>query len=485
MKNRTSLTIVISLLVCTLTAGAFAQTLPSKDSTLDARPSDLQSSAQAENANGQCPYKVVPGDKVYLQIKNVKLRSDNLPLYPYFYVYAKNGENWQYNNKTSSLEGKQICETVKFPSYFLFYFDNTYQDYYITVHSERHYGKQIVAQGEQFNIKPILQWATPGNVGKVYPQELKISKGNTIKIRLKEIRKNRYYYFEIVSYKITTIDDEYKKYLYEDYKSWLRWSDTYLYFYDDDKIFKPATKKTPDYTELSLKRYNASQREILLKCTKDRKLTIALENKIASEKYEGPLDSIDLLTNDVRKQLNDCMQKFPKEPAKWIVKCVSKQGSEIEFGFAGIPRHYILDAIVIPLGNSIRANPVYGNGYAPKFYIEIFKKGETKPKKYWDKSQGWIVKLNIPEPIVVREGMGEEFTIKIEDWFVPPYTAYKGNKPIHTFLNLKDTDLKKQQLVQKLPLANLPSTAMKVQVHDMENQINNLDSLRLYLEIQK
>ncbi len=470
MKNRTSLTMVISLLVCILTTGAFAQTNPSvlkpEDSTLEARPSDLQP-AQVGNANGQCAYKVVPGDKVYLQIKNVKLRSDNLPLYPYFYVFGMKDGSGVLVRKTSSQEGYQICTKVPIPSRFLLYFDNTYDEHFINVYSD--YGDQLVARGVKFKTKALLNWAkNTQNAGKIYPNPLEISKGNTIKLKFDYSKKDRYYYFEIVSYEITNLDKQYVKYLHDSYKT---------------KLSLNSTEFTPEKIDIGsnsvpLLTFN-NKSEVLLSCKPNLKYVFTAKNSL------GVIDTIELFTNEVVKQLNDCMQKYPYDRTKWVVKCVSKQKSEIELSFAGIPRHYILDAIVIPRGNPIQADPVYGNGYAPKYYIEIIKKGETKPKKYWDQSQGWIVKLNIPEPIIVREGMGEEFTIKIENWFTPPNSPHKGNKPIYTFLNIRDTDLKKRVLVQKLPLATLPSTAIKVQVHDMENQINNLDSLKLYLEIQQ
>ena len=337
MKNRTSLTLVISLLVCTLTAAAFAQTLPSKDSTLDARPSDLQSPAQAENSNDQCPYKVVPGDKVYLQIKNVKLRSDNLPLYPYFYVYGKNGEDWKYISGTSSQDGFQICPKVQYPSSFQFYIDNTYKDYYIDVHSKWFYGKELVAKGVQFNTAPLVAWAkNPQNVGKIYPTPLEISKGNSITLKYDYSKRERYYYFEIVSYKITNLDNEYKKYLYEAYQTWLLTkqngvADNWLYYYKGDKKFSPAIDNAQDYADIAQNRYNKEQRELLFPCTEGNnvKFLFSFHGK------EYSLDSVELTTEDVVKQLTDCMQKYPDDPTKWVVKCVSKQNSEIELSYAG------------------------------------------------------------------------------------------------------------------------------------------------------
>ena len=472
MKNRTSLTLVISLLVCSLTAGAFAQTNPSVlkpgDSTLEARPSDVQL-AQAENANGQCPYKVVPGDKVYLQIKNVKLRSDNLPLYPYFYVYGKNGDNWEYIYGTSSQDGNQICNPVKYPSKFQIRLDSTYQECFINVFSKRYTGDKLVARGTVFKTDKLIEWAKkPDNKGKIYKEPLEISKGNTIRLKYDYSKSDRYYYFEIVSYKITNLDKQYIKYLHDYYET---------------KLFLNSAKFIPDKIDIGsnsvpILTFN-NKSETLLSCKSNLKYVFTAKNSL------GIIDTIELSTNDIIKQLNDCMQKYPYDRTKWVVKCVSKQKSEIEFGFAGIPRRYILDSIVIPPGNPIQADPTYGNGYAPKYYIEITKKGDLKSKKYKDESQGWIVKLSIPEPIVVREGMGEEYTIKIEHWFDPPKSPLKGNKYIYTFLNIRDTDFKKRVLIQKLPLATLPSTAIKVQVQDMENQINNIDSLKLYLDIQQ
>lgn len=336
MKNRTSLTLVISLLVCTLTAGTFAQTLPPEDSTLEARPSDLQS-AQEENANDQCPYKVVSGDKVYLQIKNVKLRSDNLPLYPYFNVYGKNGDDLKKISGTWSQDGNQICEKVEKPSSFLFYFDNTYQDYSIDVHSKWHKDDQLVAKGVTFNSAPLIQWAkNPQNAGKIYPTPLEISKGNTITIKFDYSKKDRYYYFEIVSYKITKIDNEYKKYLYEAYQTWLLTKqngveDKWLYYYKGDKKFNPATENAQDYTEIAQNKYKKEQRELLFPCTEGNnvKFMFSFDGKVYS------LDTVELTTDDVINQLNDCMQKYPDDPSKWVIKCVSKENSEIELSYAG------------------------------------------------------------------------------------------------------------------------------------------------------
>lgn len=339
MKNRTSLTLVFSLLVCTLTVCAFAQNsqvLPPEDSTLEARPSDLQP-AQAENANGQCPYKVVSGDKVYLQIKNVKLRSDNLPLYPYFNVYGKNGDDLKKISGTWSQDGNQICEKVEKPSSFLFYFDNTYQDYSIDVHSKWHKDDQLVAKGVTFNSAPLIQWAkNPQNAGKIYPTPLEISKGNTITIKFDYSKKDRYYYFEIVSYKITNIDNEYKKYLYEAYQTWLVTKqegveDKWLYYYKGDKVFNPSSGNAQDYAEIAQNRYNKEQRELLFPCAEGNnvKFLFSFNGK------EYCLDTVNLTTEDVIKQLNECIQKYPDDPTKWAVKCVSKQKSEIELNFAG------------------------------------------------------------------------------------------------------------------------------------------------------
>ncbi|MBQ3350113.1 MAG: hypothetical protein IJG38_06905 [Thermoguttaceae bacterium] len=338
MKNRTSLTLVISLLVCSLTAGAFAQTNPSvlkpEDSTLEARPSDIQL-AQEENANGQCPYKVVPGDKVYLQIKNIKLRSDNLPLYPYFYVYGKNGDDWKYISGTSSQDGNQICEKVQNPPNFQFYIDNTYQDYYLDVHSKWYFGKQLVAKGVSFKTAPLIQWAiNPNNVGQTF--KLNISNGNDIELRFVRAKNDRYYYFEIVSYKIRNIDNEYKKYLYEAYQTWLLTKqngveDKWLYYYKGDKKFNPATENAQDYTEIAQNKYKKEQRELLFPCTEGNNVKFMFS--FDGKKYS--LDTVELTTDDVVNQLNDCIQKYPDDPTKWVVKCVSKQKSEIELNFAG------------------------------------------------------------------------------------------------------------------------------------------------------
>ena len=413
------------------------------------------------------------------------MRSDNLPLYPYFRIYGKNGDNWERIAQTWSQDGYQICEKVQNPARFLFYIDKTYQEFYIDVHSKWHYGDQLVAKGISVNAANLLKWADDSqNKDKTY--KLEISKGNTIELKFDYVKKDRYYYFEIVSYKITNLDNEYKKYLYEAYQTWLLTKqngveDKCLYYKKGDKVFSPATANAPDYADIAQNRYNKEQRELLFSCTEGNNVKFMFS--FDSKKYS--LDTVELTTEEVVKQLNDCMKKYPKDHTKWIVKSVSKKNSEIILSFAGIPRKYILDAIVIPPGNPIQADPVYGNGYAPKYYIEITKKGDMKSKSYKDNSQGWIVKLNIPEPVIVREGMGEEYSIKIENWFTPPYSPLKGNKPIYTFRSIKDTDLKKRTLVQELPLATLPSTAIKVQVHDIENQINNLDSLKLYLDIQQ
>lgn len=341
MKNRTSLTLVISLLVCSLTAGAFAQSNPSEpkpeDSALGVSPGDVP--AQEENANDQCPYKVVPGDKVYLQINNVKLRSDNLPLKPYFNVYGKNGDgdDWKKVSGTWSQDGNQICEKVAKPSDFEFYIENDYQDYKIDVHSKWFNGNQLVAEGTSFNAENLFQWADNlQDADQTY--NLKISNGNTLELKKVRIQKNRYY-FEIVKYNFEIIDNAYKKYLYEHYDIRLAASqegsaaaDQWLkYNKEEDKEYNSATESSPDYVEITQDRYDKTQREILFPCTENNKITFTF----SVDNNTNTLDAIELTTDDVVKQLNECMQKYPDDYTQWVVKRVSKQNSEIELIFAG------------------------------------------------------------------------------------------------------------------------------------------------------
>ena len=404
MKNRTSLTLVISLLVCILTAGAFAQTNPSvlkpADSTLEVRESDVQP-VQSENANGQCPYKVVPGDKVYLQIKNVKLRSDNLPLYPYFRIYGKNGDNWECITQTWSQDGYQICEKVQNPARFKFYVDNTCKESFIHVYSD--YGNLLAARGIVFKTNKLIQWAkNPQNKGQKL--KLNISKGNDIELKFNYVKKDRYYYFEIVSYKITKLEKQYIKYFHDSYKS---------------KLILNKTEFTPEKIDIGansvlLLTYN-NKSEALLSCKPNLKYNFTAKNSL------GNIDTIELFTNEIVKQLNDCMQKYPDDHTKWVVKCVSKQKSEIELSFAGIHRIYCITTVSIPSKHSRRQDPRYiEKGYAPWMRVYIQQNGEPcginskyarTGRRAWD--------CDVPNDkynrFRIREGINLRFSLQIKD----------------------------------------------------------------------
>ncbi|MDO4856617.1 MAG: hypothetical protein Q4A17_01570 [Thermoguttaceae bacterium] len=378
--------------------------------------------ASAEASSTACPYKVTENDNVYLQISNVKLRSEDLPLYPYFYLYGMTEGKQKYISGTHSQAGNQICENVLKPSSFEFYFDKEYQDCILNVHSDWYTGEELVAKGEQFNIAELLKWADdPQNDGKTFT--LEISKGNTVELKKGEIKKNRYYYFQIVSYKVTSIDNEYKKYLYEAYKSWVTVSqegiaDKQMNF--DKKNFTPETEDTPDFAELSFDNKDNSKREFLLSCKANKTVTFTVENKT------GTLDTIELSTDDVIKQLNDCMQKFPNDHTKWFVKCTSKNQSEIELSFEGIRKIYRITTVTIPVTHPTRQNPRYAEkGYAPWMRIYIQREGvpcgikkdyATPGRRSWD--------CNVPNDennrFEIREGIDAHFSLQIKDadtWF--------------------------------------------------------------------
>ena len=398
MKNRTSLTLVISLLVCTLTAGTFAQTLPPEDSTLEARPSDLQSSAQAENANGQCAYRVTPNDKVYLQINNVKLRSDdlpqvnNLPLDPYFYVYGKSGEDWKYISGTSSQAGKQVCEKVPYPSRFQFYIDNTYQECFINVYSD--YGNRLVARGVKINVNPLLNWAKNPNRKANDTFKLDISNGNTIDLKFDYVTKNRYYYFEIVSYAITSINRPKVKF--------------------NDKEYLPDSVVTNAKSVQTLS-FNSKESEFLATCRPNRVYTFPIVND------QGIIDTIKLPTNEIVKQLNECMKKYPKDYKKWVVKCVSKHNSELELGFSGIRRVYGVTTVNFPRIHGKHEYDRYAEkGYSPWLRVYVRKNGiPCGINSNYAKSGQRSWNCDFPEGkdnrFVIREGIKARYSIQICD----------------------------------------------------------------------
>lgn len=314
MKNRTFLTLVISLLVCIMTAGAFAQTNPSA-----LKPEEP---AQAENVNSPCPYKVVSDDKVYLQIKNVKLRSDNLPLKPFFNVFGKNGDNWKKVSGTWSQAGNQICEKVEKPSNFQIFIDSAYQEYFINVYSDLYQGDKLVARGVSFKTAPLIQWAKdPQNVNKIYPNPLEISKGNTIKLKYVSSKNNRYY-FEIVSYSITSLDKQFVKHIHDSFNKY------------KTKVFLNSREFSPEKIDIGsdsvpILSFNKDKSEVLLLCAPKFKYVFSIKNN------QGEIDTIELSTSEIVKQLNECMQKRPDDYTQWIVKCISKKNSEIELIFAG------------------------------------------------------------------------------------------------------------------------------------------------------
>ena len=398
MKTRAFLILV--LLSFTLVFGVSAQT------NSDPKPEEMV----------PCPYKVAENDNVYLQISKVRLRSDNLPLYPYFSLYGMIEGGWKRIAVTSSQEGNQICEEVPKPANFQLFINKECKECFVNVYSKWHTGDELVSRGVKFDTKELFAWADDPQTNDT-PYPLEISRGNTIYLKKGEIKNDRYY-FQIVSYRITSIDNDYRKYLYESYKSWViisleGASDKWLYF--DNKKFTPESKDTPDFADLSLEKYEKPEREFLLSCKADKKVKFTIANKM------GTLDMIELSTDEVIKQLNDCMKEFPNDHTRWVVKCSSKNQSEMELSFAGIRRIYRITTVTIPATHSIRQKPRYSEkGYAPKMRIYIQQDGfpcgvngkyARSPIRSWD--------CDIPNDSLnrfeIREGVNANFALQIKD----------------------------------------------------------------------
>lgn len=373
--------------------------------------------ASAEASSTACPYKVTENDNVYLQISNVKLRSDDLPLYPYFSLRGMINGEWKYITETYSQEGNQICEKVSKPSNFQIYFDKNCQDYFVNVYSKWHTGNQRVVNGVKFNVEKLLKWADdPQNKDKTFT--LEISKGNTIELKKVKIEKDRYY-FQIVSYKITSIDNEYKKHLYESYPSWVTtqqegFADKKTDF--DYQKYTPAVNDTPDFANLSFEKKDKSKGEFLFSCKSNKKVKFTIANK-----KMGELDTIELSTDEVVKQLNDCMQKFPKDNTKWVVKCSSESQSEIELSFAGISRIYRVTTIKIPMSHPKRQLPDYAQkGKTPLLRVYIRQNDipcgiDSEYASLSDKAWEGNPKDDKDNRFEIREGINALFSLYIKD----------------------------------------------------------------------
>ncbi|MDO4859037.1 MAG: hypothetical protein Q4A17_13965 [Thermoguttaceae bacterium] len=427
---KTSAFLVSALLIFTLVLDVSAQT------NNDAKPDEMVS----------CPYKVVENDNVYVQISKVRLRSNNLPLYPYFSLYGMIAGEWKRITTTYSQEGNQICEEVPKPANFQFYINKECKECFVNVYSKWHTEDQLVSRGVKFETKKLFDWANDSQTNdETY--SLDISKGNTIYLKKGE-RKDDRYYFQIVSYKITSINNDYRKYLYESYKSWMITrlegaSDKWLYF--DNKKFIPAAKDTLDFAELSLEKYDKSEREFLLPCKANEKVTFTFANRM------GTLDTIELSTEEVIKQFNACMQNFPDDHTKWVVKCTSRNQSEIELSFAGIRRIYRVTTVAIPVTHSIRQKPRYSEkGYAPIMRIYIQQDGLSccVNGKYARSSiRSWD--CDIPNDRLnrfeIREGVNANFALQIKDKDTKFYEI-----DLVGISEIKDLDFSKKVVYEKL-----------------------------------
>ena len=418
MKNRTSLTLVISLLVCIMTTGAFAQTNPSvlkpEDSTLEPRENDVQSAPLVVNQPACSPgipnrYKVVPDDKVYLQISNVKLRADNLPINPFFRIFGGNGKNWMYITQTYSQAGNQICEKVAKPSNFQFFIDSTYQDCFINVFSKLHTGDQLVARGVSFKTAPLIQWAIPQNIGKTYPNPLVISKGNTIKLKFISVANNNTrYYFEIISYEITSLEKSFVESIQNSYNSF----EPKLNF--NGKEYSPESCVI-NSKSLPMLSFTNKKPEVLLSCNLNGTYTFSVKNN------QGLIDTIVLPTNEITKQLNDCIKRYPEDYKKWIVKCVSKHNSELELSFAGIRRVYCVTTVKIPkIHDKHEFNRYAEKGYSP--WLRVYIRQNALPcgiKSDYAKSgiRAWNCDFPNDENnrFLIREGVKSRFSLQICD----------------------------------------------------------------------
>ncbi len=402
-----------------------------------------------EPDNSPCPYKVTKDDKIYLQLSSVKIDLKNIPLQPYFSLYQIQNTGEKHFKTTSAQAGNQINKNVAYPTKYQIYFDfeSEQKDYRLDVLSD--WGDHVVAKGATFNIGRLIKWVqNPVNRGGTF--ELEISKGNTVGLKLNTVSSERYYYFDIVSYKITKIDEDFYKYVIASYQPWVNYSTNTntLYVYPKTANREPATEATQEGVKLTFDN-TVSNSELLFSCGLNNAVTFTIANKM------GEQGQIQLSAYEVRKQLNGCMKKFPEDHTKWVVKFTDSNNSEIELSFEGIQRKYRPVRIVIPKGNPIRSKSKYANGDAPKFRFYIERDGQSVEWYQWDK-KGWDISNDEDDDFEVREGLSNKYSIRIYD-----YDTYLFTSQLHLtdISDISDLDLKKGKVTEFVPKNRLGNTA--------------------------